>query len=218
MSDSSEDYRVQCCSKNAVSHIIQTVEKKIEGTIQGQIGWTDEQRKKVSDRFKEIFEHVMEQNVTVDGEPYEHTGLDESTSELEPVNYEKKKYTREVLLPEVDECVKDVANKRKNYPYKCVKMLDEQHKYEDKLLDKYQGRQELPTEPSIEVLPDVPEDKDHIERLQKLMTSLKQSEKDLSDLVTAQSMLDQGGHDNMDEDLNETSPAYVDKAKGLKFD
>ena len=152
--------------------------------------------------------------MTVDGEPYEHTGLDETTSELEPVNYEKRKYPREVLLPEVDNCVKDVAEKRKNNPEQCAKLLDEQHKNEDKLLEKYQERQELPTEPLIEVLPDVPEDKDHIESLQKLMTSLTQSRKDLSDLVTAQnmllsnlmtvlSMLDQGGHDNvMDENLN----------------
>ena len=111
MSDSSKDYRVQFSSKKAVSDIIQTVEKKIGETIQGQTGWTDEQRKKVRDRFNEIFENEMEQNVTVDGEPYEHTGLDETTSELEPVNYEKRKYIREVLLPEVDNCIKDVAKK-----------------------------------------------------------------------------------------------------------
>ena len=126
--------------------------------------------------------------MTVDGEPYEHTGLDETTSELEPVNYEKRKYIREVLLPEVDNLVKDVAKKRKNYPQQCVKLLEEQHKYEDEVLEKYQEglRQELTTVPSVEVLPDVPE------------------EKDLSDLVTALSMLDQGGHDNMDENLNES--------------
>lgn len=100
-----------------MQHVISTVEESTSYTLE-----IDENDKKQwKSRFREIYETVFKESVSIDGQDW--TEVDDDTTEFEPLDLDKKEYINGELTNLLHETVQEVALKRKHCPSKYKSSL-----------------------------------------------------------------------------------------------
>ncbi|KAJ8308172.1 hypothetical protein KUTeg_013046 [Tegillarca granosa] len=117
--------KIECRSKRAVCNIVETIGGRALSVIKDFKELKEDEQERVKQRFKEIYETAVYQNVLIDGQnlcDLKNHDADETT-EYEPIDLEKKKYINDTMVGKLDDAIVRTAQKRKHYPIKYKNKL-----------------------------------------------------------------------------------------------
>lgn len=96
----------------------------------------DEQQRKISDRFGEIFDNILSSNLTVNGNPWAVPNGNNHEGQM-PLDRSRINYYYDTLVPSLDQVTVETVTKRKRAPEICVEHLKAAHALEQTQLANY---------------------------------------------------------------------------------
>ncbi|XP_041469820.1 kinetochore-associated protein NSL1 homolog [Lytechinus variegatus] len=128
--------KISCCSKQAVSTAITTLLSSVNQHID-KTKYNEEFREGLKQRFKEIYENTVHDNITVDGQTWSQSLEDgNTTKDYEAVDLELKKEVSTRTL-ELDELMVKTTAKRRTHPTKVSHEVTKRMKHLRHAVEKY---------------------------------------------------------------------------------
>lgn len=122
-------FRVNYTGADSLELIINSVIKKFDNVVASEESLTEDEKRLCRHKFEEVFRENIANNVKYIGQPQEGKENGDCPKEVAIVDdaEEHNEYFNTVLYPQINSCVTEVTQKRKNYPLQCCDALRDQY-------------------------------------------------------------------------------------------